>query len=83
MDQKVMEKSIRKARKKAVILQSECVACGSCANVCPRDAIVIMHGVYAQVKEELCIGCGKCRIACPASIIRLEVKDNEENEEMV
>ena len=78
MDQKVMEKSMRKARKKAEVMQSECVACGSCANVCPREAIVIVHEVYAKVNEDLCIGCGKCKTACPASIIKLEVRDNEE-----
>lgn len=79
MDQKVMEKPKRKVRKKAVVYQPECVACGTCVNVCPRGAIAIIHGVYAEVNEDLCIGCGKCKTACPASIIKLEVRDNEEN----
>ncbi|NMA82310.1 MAG: 4Fe-4S binding protein [Epulopiscium sp.] len=78
MYQNVIEKQKRRFKKKAVISQSECVACGSCVNVCPRGAITIIHGIYAKVNDDLCIGCGKCKIACPASIIKVEVRDNEE-----
>lgn len=61
----------RKIRKKASILQNECVACGSCVKVCPLGAISIYKGIYAQVHEAKCVGCGKCAVACPASIVNI------------
>ena len=63
------------AKRKAVVSARECVACGCCIKVCPRDAISVPQGIYAQIDRELCIGCGKCAKECPASIIRLEVAE--------
>ncbi|MEY8391227.1 4Fe-4S dicluster domain-containing protein [Lachnospiraceae bacterium] len=60
-------------KRKAAVSIPECVACGCCIKVCPRNAISIPHGVYANINKELCIGCGKCAKECPASIITLEV----------
>lgn len=62
-----------KQKKHAKIPQDLCVACGSCLKVCPRNAIIISHGCFAEISTELCIGCGLCKKACPASIIELEV----------
>lgn len=47
-----------------------CFGLGTCADVCPVDAIVVRDGV-ALVKAETCIGCGKCVTACPQRIIAL------------
>lgn len=60
------------AKRKAKVRTAECVACGCCIKVCPRDAIAIPKGIFAQVNEGLCVGCGKCVKECPASIISLE-----------
>lgn len=62
----------KKLRKKAWILQTECVACGSCMKVCPRDAIHIEKGIFAVVNATKCIGCGKCARECPASVIDMK-----------
>lgn len=59
----------KKIRKKASVLQKECVACGCCVKVCPLGAISIHKGIYAQVDTDKCVGCGKCAKECPASII--------------
>ncbi len=61
------------AKRKAIINIRECVACGCCIKVCPRGAISIPKGIYAEIDKSLCIGCGKCAKECPASIISLEV----------
>lgn len=53
----------------------ECVACGCCAPVCPRDAIHVLRGVVAQVNSEACIGCGKCAKVCPAGVITLSQRE--------
>lgn len=60
-------------RKKAVVLQELCVACGCCAKACPKDSINIINGIYADVDYSKCIGCGFCAEACPASVIKMEV----------
>ena len=61
--------STGKRRRKAVVEQKDCVACGCCVKVCPFKAIEILKGVTAQVNEEKCVGCGKCAKECPASVI--------------
>ncbi|MGI6095432.1 MAG: 4Fe-4S binding protein [Lachnospiraceae bacterium] len=61
----------KRVKKKAAIPPKECVACGCCMKVCPRDAIRIYKGIYAQADSEKCVGCGKCVKECPASIITL------------
>ena len=47
----------------------ECVACGTCVPVCPKEAIQIRWGVSAHVDEEKCVGCGRCAKVCPAAVI--------------
>lgn len=49
----------------------ECVACGCCAVVCPRDALYIASGVTARLDEDKCVGCGKCTKVCPADVISI------------
>ena len=67
----MMEKVNRKKRK-AQVIQSDCVACGCCTKVCPKGAIKVYKGLYAQVDEGLCIGCGRCASECPAAIIEMK-----------
>ncbi|MCR4999719.1 MAG: 4Fe-4S binding protein [Lachnospiraceae bacterium] len=63
------------AKRKASVITSGCVACGVCANVCPRGAISIYRGCYAMVNHNLCVGCGLCADACPAGTIEIHVID--------
>ncbi len=66
----IESKQIRKAE-----VNAECVACGCCIKVCPRDAIRIFRGVRALIDTRKCAGCGKCSGECPAGIIKIiEVK---------
>ncbi|MCI6640229.1 MAG: 4Fe-4S binding protein [Pygmaiobacter massiliensis] len=61
-----------KKRRKAIIDQSNCVACGCCEKICPLQAIVVVGGIMAKVNPEKCVGCGKCAKKCPASIIHIQ-----------
>ena len=63
----------KKTKRLAVVQQDACVACGTCADVCPRGAVTIWHGSHAVVDAALCVGCGKCARECPASVIQVEV----------
>ena len=58
-------------RRRAVVNKTACVACGCCVKVCPLQAIEIVRGVMARVRDEKCVGCGKCAGECPASVIEI------------
>lgn len=58
-------------KRKAKVDINLCVSCGACAKVCPRSAISVYKGMYAQVNESLCVGCGLCARTCPASVIEV------------
>ena len=59
-------------KKLAVPDRKICVACGVCLKVCPKAAISVYRGCYAQVAENKCVGCGLCAKACPAGCIALK-----------
>lgn len=61
-----------KKRRKAVVEERDCVACGCCVKVCPLGAIQVLHGIAARVDPDKCVGCGKCVQECPATVIRLQ-----------
>jgi len=48
-----------------------CLGLGSCAKVCPFDAIVMSDNGLPVINEEKCTGCGLCVKACPRNIITL------------
>lgn len=62
-------------RKKAQVLQNQCVSCGTCMKECPIGAINIIEGVFAEVDQTRCVGCGKCEKVCPASVIEIITKE--------
>ena len=47
-----------------------CLGFGSCAAVCPQNAIRVVDGV-AVVDRRKCVGCGLCVKACPKGLIEL------------
>jgi Dissimilatory sulfite reductase (desulfoviridin), alpha and beta subunits len=49
------------------VIASECVACGSCVDVCPQDAIIIDK--VAIIDNSKCVECGACIDECPMSAI--------------
>ena len=53
-----------------------CLGFGSCAEVCPFDAIHVVNGV-AVVDKESCKACGKCVEVCPKHLISLIPYDAE------
>lgn len=58
--------------KKAIVSPKDCIACGCCTKVCPKNAITIEHGSFAKVDHDLCIGCKLCKNTCPALAITME-----------
>lgn len=55
---------------------SGCLGYGTCAKVCPFDAIHVVNGV-AEVDKEACKACGKCLEVCPKHLISLIPYDSK------
>nr|WP_320160581.1 4Fe-4S binding protein [uncultured Methanoregula sp.] len=51
--------------------ESECVDCGACISVCPREVFSFDPEWKLIVDEERCILCGKCTEACPHRALTL------------
>lgn len=52
-----------------------CLGLGTCAQVCPVDAIVIRNGRIGVL--ERCNGCGLCVHSCPKSLIEIVARSEE------
>ena len=65
------------AKKKAKVIERLCVACGTCVDVCPVNAINVLKGMFARVDELKCVGCSKCAKVCPASVIDMREVEKE------
>ena len=52
----------------AYVISDECVACGTCAEECPAEAISEGDGKYV-IDADTCLECGTCEAACPTGAI--------------
>ena len=55
----------------AYVITDDCVSCGSCAEVCPADAISEGDGKYV-IDADACLDCGTCEGVCPTGAISAE-----------
>ena len=53
--------------------ESECIDCGACISICPREVFSFDREFRLQLVEERCILCGKCVEACPHHALTLPV----------
>lgn len=49
------------------VINENCIACGSCAAVCPVDCIA--EGDIYVIDPDACIDCAACEDACPVDAI--------------
>jgi NAD-dependent dihydropyrimidine dehydrogenase PreA subunit len=64
-------KKIRRDKEKkdmAYIITDECIACGSCQDECPVEAISEGEDKYS-IDPKLCTDCGTCAEQCPVEAI--------------
>jgi len=51
-------------------INDTCLACGSCVDSCPSEAIVMDDGVnHYVISLDKCIECGSCVDTCPVEAI--------------
>jgi len=55
----------------AYVITDDCVACGSCVDVCPVEAIAEGDPIY-KIDPDTCVSCGQCADACPSEAITEE-----------
>lgn len=51
--------------------QYDCMGLGTCAGVCPVDAIRMLPNGLPEIDPMKCTACNKCVLACPKNIIKL------------
>jgi len=52
-------------------ITDDCVACGTCVDECPVDAIKEGDPIY-EIDPEACVDCGSCAEVCPNDAIIAE-----------
>ncbi len=60
-----------------LICKYGCLGLGSCARICPNDAISIRNG-NIRITDD-CSGCGLCISICPKQLIELMPVENQES----
>ena len=62
-----------KEDKRMYVISDSCVACGTCSDTCPNEAIAMDDGLGRYVIDAgKCVDCGSCADACPMSCISQE-----------
>ena len=51
--------------------ETECIDCGACISICPREVFTFDPDWKLRLAEEKCILCGKCVDACPHRALSL------------
>ena len=51
----------------AYVINDDCIACGTCLDECPVDAIY--EGDIYRIDAEACTDCGTCADVCPTDAI--------------
>ena len=54
----------------AYVINDDCVACGTCIDECPVDAIT--EGDIYVIDPDICTDCGSCADVCPTEAIHPE-----------
>ena len=53
----------------AYVISNDCIACGTCIDECPVEAI--SAGEKYSINPDLCTECGTCASVCPSEAISL------------
>lgn len=62
-------------RKIITIDQEKCNGCGLCVKACHEQAIIMVNGKAALLRDDYCDGLGDCLPVCPTNAITFEVRE--------
>ena len=71
------ERFLLKAKRGDLVLAApqidpqRCQGCDACANLCPHDAIRLIHRDAYEIQADACTGCGICADVCEAKALEL------------
>ena len=54
-------------KKMAYVITDDCIACGTCIDECPVEAI--SEGDIYSINPDVCTECGTCADVCPSEAI--------------
>ena len=54
-------------KKMAYVISDDCIACGTCIDECPVEAI--SEGDIYSINPDVCTDCGTCADVCPSEAI--------------
>jgi Pyruvate/2-oxoacid:ferredoxin oxidoreductase delta subunit len=60
----------KKPPRKSPVITDKCTACGTCENICPKQAVAV-NGRMAEITYSKCIRCFCCHEVCPEDAIVL------------
>ena len=52
----------------AYVISDDCIACGTCIDECPVEAIISEGDIYS-INPDVCTDCGTCADVCPSEAI--------------
>ncbi len=55
-----------------MVNKNKCIACGTCINICPVNAISWGKDGKAEINYEKCIKCHSCESMCPVNAIEIK-----------
>ncbi len=61
--------NLKTLRIMAYVIGEDCIACGTCIDECPVEAI--SEGDKYSINPDLCTECGTCADVCPSEAISL------------
>jgi pyruvate formate lyase activating enzyme len=69
------------AKSEKMVTRAKCIACGSCVDACPENAITLTP-LGIMTDPALCKMCGKCADVCPTKAIEMSGKEMSVSEIM-
>ena len=60
----------KKTPKKSPIITDNCIGCGDCEEICPKEAVKV-NDELAKINYSKCIRCFCCHEVCPENAIKL------------
>ena len=60
----------------AYVISDDCIACGTCIDECPVEAI--SEGDIYSINPDVCTDCGTCADVCPSEAIHPAESYNQE-----